>query len=265
MKKWKTEIFCGLFLFPLLMQAQEEKIKVNDRIGIEFGTNVFYGNTNAPDQIRISKSVYEYDDLYYGYPNSNQVLNNTYGGIKYESFFNNDRLGLSVGLRFSKFSSKINADWNQKYFIWLFSQTETTANYLTIKNIKQGNYYLGVPVELRYVISGKENSFPFDQYFKLGVAANYLLSTTNSVIFYDPAMTKYAGAVEETIKKPSPFNTWVYPVYGIRFGKIDNIWFNMEFNLLGFLIGKDVHPFIHQNVGMGLQLSVQIPLNKKIL
>jgi len=265
MKKWRIKICCGLIFIPLLMQAQEEKIKVNDRIGIEFGTNVFYGSANAPDQIRISKSVYEYDDLYYGYPNSNQVLNNIYGGIKYESFFYNNRFGFAAGLRFSKFSSEINADGNQKYFIWLFSQTETTANYLTVKNIKQGNYYLGVPLELRYVMSGKETSFPFDQYFKLGIAVNCLLSTTNSVIFYDPAMAKYAGAVEEAIKKPSPLNAWVYPVYGLRFSKIKNIWFNMEFNLLGFLIGKNAHPFIRQDIGMGVQLSVQIPLNKKIL
>jgi hypothetical protein len=74
-------------------------------------------------------------------------------------------------------------------------------------------------------------------------------------------MTKYTGAVTDAIEEPGSFNALIYPVYGIRLGKMKNIWFNLEAHAPAFCVGKKVHPFICSNAGMGLQLSVQIPLN----
>jgi len=258
MKIWTIIICCGLVLFPLLMQAQEQKI--SDRIGVELGSGGFFGTTVAPDRVRLSRSVYEYDDFHSDYPNSSQFLDINYGGVKYESFFYENRLGLATGLRFSEFSSKIGSDWERSYFIWLFRQDETTTDYLTIHRIKQKSYYIGIPLELRYFLSTGKKPL-FNQYIKLGAAVNYCLSTTNSITFYEQAMTKYTRAVEEQIGKPNPFNAWVYPTYGLRYDKIKNIWINMEIYLLGFFIGGKAHPFIHTETGMGVQFSVQIPLN----
>jgi len=261
MKKWKTVICCGLIFSPLLMQAQEEKVKINDRIGVEFGYNNSGGEIIVPDRVRASYSVYGYNDFYNGYPGSDQGLDNLYGGIRYETFFYDNRIGVSAGLRFSKFSSGMSAGVNQQYFLWLSSQSETTANYLTIRNIKQNNYYLGIPLEFRFLMR-KHDPF-FNHYLKLGVAVNCRLLTSNSIAFFDPAMTKYTGSVEEVIGKPGLFNTFIYPTYGIRLGKMDDIWFNLEYTF-PILLGGKVHSLINPYAGVGVQLSVQIPLNKKI-
>lgn len=258
MKNWKIMLCSGLVLCPLLLPAQE-KTTSSGRIGFEFGSNAFFGETIVPERIRASKSVH-YDDFCFSSPNPNQVLENHYGGIKYESFFNNNHLGLTVGLRFSQFSSKINTDWNHYYFVWLFRQDETATDYLTIQNIKQKNNYLGVPLELRYLLR-RWDSF-FNPYFKFGAAVNYCLSTTNSIAFFDPEMSRYSGAVSEEIEKPNLVNAWVYPAFGFKFGRMNKVWFNMEVHFPGFLIGEKAHPFIRPDVGMGIQLSMQIPLNK---
>ena len=251
-----------LMLIPMLMQAQE-KTTNNGRIGFEFGSNVFVGETIFPEQIR----AYNYNG-FFGFLHSvsdvTQGLENTYGGIKYESFFYKNRIGLTAGLRFSKSSSKITADERGKmYFFWLFRQDETTTDYLKIQEIKQKNNYLGIPLEFRYILKGDRDLF-FNQYFKLGAAVNYCLSTSNSVSFWDTAMNRYAGAVEKQIKKPNAINAWIYPAYGFKLGKMKNVWFNMEFHFPGFLIGKNAHPFFRSDVGIGAELSVQIPVNKII-
>jgi len=260
MKKWRTGICCGLIFFPLLMQAQEEKVKINDKIGVEFGYSSFGGKIIAPDRIRASSSEYEYDDFYNRQINSNQWLDNIYGSIKYETFFCDNRLGVAAGLRFSKFSYGINPDQDQQYFLWLSSQSETATNYLTIRNISQKNYYIGIPVELRFLLRKQDPLL--NHYVKLGVAVNYRLLTTNSVTFFAPEMIKYTGDVEGIVGKPGLFNTFIYPTYGFVLGDMEKVCVNMEFTV-PILIGGKVHTLFNPYAGVGMQLSVQIPINKK--
>jgi len=261
MKKWRKIIIgCGLVFFSFLLQAQEKATK-NYRIGFEFGSNVFFGETIAPDQVRESKSLYEYDDFHCGFPAPEETIDNFYGGIKLETFFRNNRLGFSTGLRFSELSSEINADWRYDYFMWLIRQDETTTDYLSIQKIRQKNYYIGIPFEFRFFVKKRIDSF-FNPYFKLGSSINYLVATNNSITFFDPAMNKYAGELGEQIGKPNSFYAWVYPVFGFRFGKSNNIWFNVEVNFPGFLIEDKAQTFTRTDVGMGIQLSLQIPINK---
>jgi len=258
MRNWKkTAIICGMILIPSFLHAQEGK--KSSRIGVEFGGNVFFGETIVPEQIRESTSLYEYDDFYCGFPSPEQELDNFYGGIKYETFFWNDRLGFSTGLRFSQLSSELNANWRYNYFLYRFRQNETSADYLAIQKIRQNNYYIGIPLECRVLLKKRTYSF-FNPYFKLGTSINYLVSTNNSITFNDPAMIRYNREVSEQINKPKSFYAWIYPVFGFRLGKMENVWFNMEVNFPGFLIEDKVHPFTRTDVGMGLQLSLQIPL-----
>ncbi|MCL1934608.1 MAG: PorT family protein [Candidatus Azobacteroides sp.] len=265
MKKREIGIWCGLVLFPLLLQAQEET-KCSDRIGFEFGGAGFFGKTLMPDRVRASKSASEGDNFFFGLPipNPNQIVDNMYAGIKYETFLRNDRFGLTAGLRFSQSSSEIRTDWFQDYYIWLFRQNETTTDYLSIRKIRQKSYYLGIPLEFRFLLKKRTSSF-FNPYVKLGAAINYRVSTTNSVTFFDSAMTQYAGAVSEQIEKPDAFYAWVYPAFGLKFGKIKNIWFNVEAHFPGFIIKNKALPFIRTDVGIGSQISIQIPLVKSHL
>ncbi|GHT62405.1 hypothetical protein AGMMS50239_15630 [Bacteroidia bacterium] len=242
------------------MQAQEKKT-VKGQIGFEFGVGSFFGGTVTPEQVRTSKS--KYDDFYCGFPGLGQEAETVYGGIKYEYIFCDNRLGFATGLRFSKISGKMSPNWNKSYFLWLFRQEGLNTDYLSIQNMTQKNYYLGVPLELRYIYPRRRDSF-FKQYVKLGVAVNCLVSTKNSIAFYDNAMTQYASTVNDAIEKPDLFNAYIYPAYGFKFGRLKDVSFNMEFHFPGFLVGNKAHPFIRQDFGVGMQLSVQMPVNKII-
>ncbi|MDR1610550.1 MAG: hypothetical protein LBS08_03465 [Candidatus Symbiothrix sp.] len=262
MKKWRIIISSCLFFSVILVQAQEKK-KVNGRIGFEFGISSVFGGTVTPDRIRANKSMYEYDDFYCGFPGPDQDAEIIYGGIKYEYPLWENRLGLSAGLRFSKISSEISPDWSYSHFLWLFRQEGQNTDYLSIRSITQKNYYLGVPLELRYFFPRRSDSF-FKQYVKLGVAVNYRLSTENSIAFYNNEMTQYADAVGKQVGKPASFNAYVYPAYGFRLGRIKDFWLNLEFQFPGFLAGKKAHSFIRQDFGVGMQMSLQMPLSKII-
>lgn len=259
MKKWKIIIGSCLVFSTLLAQAQEKKT-ANGRIGIEFGSGSVYGETVTPERIRASKSLNEWD-FFCGFPTGDQTAETVYSGIKYEYFLYNNRLGLTAGLRFSTLSSTLESN-NYRYFLWLFRQEDLNTDFLRIQNIKQRNCYLGIPLEIRF-FPKKRDSF-FKQYFKLGVATNYLLSSKNTIAFYDNTMSQYAGAVGKQIDKPDLFNAYIYPAYGFKFGKGKGVWFNMEFHFPGFLTGKKAHPFIRQNMGIGIQLSAQMPVSKII-
>jgi len=145
----------------------------------------------------------------------------------------------------------------------MLRQDETATDYLIMDKIGQKNYYLGVPVEVRYFLKKKRNrnkKSSFNAYAKMGTSVNYCFLSSNSIRFHDPAMNKYTNAIEEQIDKPSPFNAWIYPAFGFRMGRMQNFWINAEFHGPGFLIGEKAHPFIRQDAGMGIQISVQIPL-----
>jgi len=258
-KRNKIAILCGFIFFPILLQAQEAK--TGNRIGVEFGGNVFLGETIVPERVRESKSLYEEDGFSCGFPAPEQTVGNFYGGIKFESFFLKERLGFSAGLRFSRLSSEINAYWKYSYFMWLFRQNETTTDYLSIQKISQDNYYLGVPLELRFLLKKRTYS-AFNPYLKLGTSVNYRVSTKNSITFFDQAMIRHSGELNEQIENPKPFYAWVYPAFGFRFGRPKSIWFNMEFNFPGFLIEDKSQTFVRTDFGFGMEFSIQIPFSK---
>ena len=266
MKKFKIIVWCGLVLFPLLTFAQNGKI--NSRIGIEMGYHEFFGNTIVPDRVRSVKSVevYEtgyYGDYYGGYENkSDHTIDKAYIGIKYEALFLNNNIGISSGLRFSQLSATL--DHSKKYnsFIWLLHQEEQTSDYLTIRSIKQKNYYASVPLEIR--IFPKRNDRFFKTYFKIGGALNYRFSTNYNIDFLDNEMERHAKMVESQIDKPCTFSGFVFPAFGFRWGKNNYPWVNVEFQFPGFIIAERKHAFVDPNVGFGIQFSIQIPLKKTI-
>jgi len=263
MKKWKKTAFtCGLIVFPLLMQAQEAEI--SKRIGVEFGVNVFIGKTVIPervDQFRTDKSI-----------KSGNLINNTievpYVGIKYEQYYFEKRMEFSAGLRFSQFSSAIHGRSDfflffalDNSFLWRFHEDGTYIDYLNITRITQNSNYLGIPLEWTYLLKGG-NSY-FRPYVKVGVVVNKRLYTTNSVVFESEQMNQYADAVGKQVPKPNSFNSYFYPSLGFKLGKNYNSWSDLEIQYLPFIMGKKAHPFISDASGVGIQLSIKIPLNNK--
>lgn len=277
MKRFKWIIRCGLVLLPLSTLAQDEsanlvqKAKTGHRLGFEIGFHEFFGSTIVPDRVRSIQAVdvYEYDmrsdyygGCYYGgYDDkSAHAINKAYIGIKYETLFSNNNVGIASGLRFSQLWAQLDHNPKYDYFIWLLRQEGQTSDYLTIRSMKQKNHYLSVPLEIR--VFPKRSDRVFKNYFKIGGAFNYLYSTDYKIDFQDPFMSKYTEEVGDNIRKPCMYSAFIFPALGFRWGKNNYPWFNVEFQFPGFLIAQHKHAFVDPNVGFGMQFSLQFPLNK---
>ena len=265
-KKCKIIVWCGLVLLPLLTNAQ--KGNISSRIGIEMGYHEFFGNTIVPDRVRSIKSIEVYETDYYGsyyggYDNqSDHTIEKAYIGIKYEALFANNTVGISSGLRFSQLSATLDHSSKYNSFVWLLHQEEQVSDYLAIRSINQKSHYLSVPLEIR-VFPKRSDRF-FKTYFKLGGALNYRFSTNYKIDFLYDEMDKYANTVGSQIDKPCTFSGFISPAFGLRWGRNNNPWVNVELQFPGFIIAKRKHAFVDPNVGFGLQFSIQIPLTKTI-
>lgn len=255
MKNRKTIILFGLLFIPLLIVAQEEKI--SSRIGFDLNFGGFWGKTLTPERVRPGQTLRATGLGAYSV------------GIKYEQFFCDNQLGFAVGLRVSQYSSSIRGEYRglflfvpiRDFFYWQFHQEGVYTDYLKINKITQKNNYLGIPLELRYF--PKKGDFAFKTYLKIGVALNYLLSSSNSIEFANNQMDTFSSKVEKQMEQPNSFHSYIYPAFGMKFGKNHRTWFNMEFHFPGFLVGKKHHPFIQPGVGLRMQLALQIPLKKQ--
>ena len=92
---------------------------------------------------------------------------------------------------------------------------------------------------------------------------NYRFSTGYNIDFQDNNMKKHASLVGSQISKPCTFSGFVFPAFGLRWGRNDNPWFNVEFQFPGFIIAERKHAFVEPEIGFGMQISYQIPLTKK--
>ena len=260
-----TAIICGLIFFPLLVQAQQvQEAKISALIGVELGFSEFIGKAVIPervDQFRTDNPI-ESGNLF---KNSIEV---SYVGIKYEQYFSEKRMEFAAGLRFSQFSSAIHGksslflfDTYDDPFLWRFGEDGIYIDYLNITRINQIGNYLGIPLEWSYLLRGSDAFFR--PYVKVGVVVNKLLSTTNLIMFDNEQMNQYADAVGKQLPKPNFFNSYFYPTLGFKLGKDHYVCLNMEIQYMPFIMAKKAHPFISGSSGVGVQLSLQIPLNKK--
>jgi len=255
MKNRTIIICCGLLFISLFVLAQDEKI--SSRIGVNLGFGGFLGKVVELD--RISSHI------------KGSGLGIASGGVKYEQFFSENQLGFAVGLQFSQYSATIQSDGKEKtvfvFFVipvrirdpirWRYNYGE----YLKIHSIKQTNYHLGIPLELRYFPKKTDAVFKF--YYKFGATVNFLLSSTNSVEFGNNIMEIDAREVDKQIEKPGVVHTYFYPAFGMKFFRNHRVWLNMEIQIPGILIGKNAHPFIKPFVGLKLQQALQFPIKKQ--
>ena len=265
-KRCKIIVWCGLVLLPLLSYAQ--KGQINSRIGIEMGFHEFFGNTIVPDRVRSVKSVEVFEiDAYEGYyggyeDESYHPLSKAYIGINYEALFSNNTIGILSGIRFSQLSATLDHSSKYNSFIWLLHQEEQSSNYLTIRSINQKSHYVSIPLEIRFFPKKRDRSFK--NYFKIGGALNYRFSTSYHIDFQEQEMEKHANTVGNQINKPCTFSGFIFPAFGLRWGKNNYPWVNVELQFPGFLIAQRKHAFVDPQFGFGIKFSVQMPLNKSI-
>jgi len=126
------------------------------RVGVEAGVNLLFdAKVNKPPQIRENQSYYlDDDDHYYGgFVSNYQSPGLFYLGFKAE-YTLSKRFAASAGMRFSYKNTTLDSD--KDYFLWRVSESLTGTNYVKIKSITQRNYYIGVPMEIRFFPSEKD-------------------------------------------------------------------------------------------------------------
>jgi hypothetical protein len=264
MKKF-TVFLILLALLVAKIQAQTEIIYEIPRLhlGIEVGVNPIFGTINTPENIRQSQAYYhDIDHDYYGgyiYSQYQDVVSYSFG-IKPE-YLIKKRLALATGIRFHLCRSYLYSDGDA--FLWKISETETSADYVKIKNISQKNYYLELPFEVR--LFPREKDYIVRQYFVFGTSFSFLVASTGDVQFKNPKMIKYASEVLACIGPPNFFQGTIYAGVGLKFGRMRYPFGNIEvhFPTLTFCKAKPNSFTEIGVVGIRFLTTLNIPVNRK--
>ena len=266
----KRAVIFGIFmLFISHIQADSgDTITITTprlRVGVEAGVNLLFdAKINKPPQIRENQSYYydTYDKDYYGgFVSNTQSPSLFYLGLKAE-YSLSKRFAVSTGIRFSYKKAELNSD--RDYFLWRISENKTSTNYVKIKSITQKNYYLGVPMEIRFFPNEKD--YVVRHYFILGTALNFLLASTNEVAFVNPAMEKHSAEIASQINEPNFFYGLFYVGIGLKFGKMNYPFGNLEVHFPIATYGNTKSDAFLKMIGYGgaaFRTTLYIPIVKE--
>jgi len=258
-------------IYSLQIQAQDTiTYKIPRlRLGIEAGVNYFFGTINKPNMIRESRSYY------YTSGNQSSADNDYYGGFISQSssfaaysfglkleYVLHKRVAISSGLRFSFYKATLFSDRN--YFLWKISETETSSNYIKIKNLSQKNYYLAIPLEVRFFFT--ERDFFARFYLIAGNSFNFLIASSDHVEFQNPKMEKYNSTVKQHIGRTNLFYGSFYLGIGLKLGKVNYPFGNIEFFCPIVNLAKHrANAFVYLDAipAMGIRTTLNIPMVRK--
>ncbi|PZR41552.1 MAG: hypothetical protein DI538_01040 [Azospira oryzae] len=223
--------------------------------GIEMGTIVYGNSIKEKDYIRKLSS---------GTSHFSGSLTTSYYGLNLERTFFNDRLGIIAGARYSNSISSVGLTGffhrHFDYFYLRISEEGTTTTYLKTQQLKQVSHYLGIPLEVRYLLF---NSRFTGLYFKVGSVFDFLVKSKNEV---DLAVTTSSFDLENTaankLGTPDNFCPSLYGGIGLRLGRGAPL-FNIEITLPSVQLNSNYSTLINPHAGGGLRLMFQIPLKTK--
>lgn len=273
MKKY-IFILCVIALFITHIQAQDTELKISTkakdtlslprlRLGVEAGINILSAETIKPEMIRENQSYYFDDDydFHCGFVPSGQIYFLSYAGLKLE-YSLSKRFAVSAGIRFSY--NKTTFDSDREYFLWKISESDLSTNFIKINNIVQKNYYIGVPLSVRFFPNEKD--YHVRHYFVAGTVLNFLVSSSQDVEFSKKSMEKYESQILEQIGEPATFQGTFFAGIGLKFGKLKYPVGNIELHFPVVLYGKEnVNSLVKTKgaFGMALYTMFQIPIFKK--
>jgi hypothetical protein len=139
--------------------------------------------------------------------------------------------------------------------------------YVQIKDIRQNNYLLGIPLEVRYFPNRRE--LPFQHYFKLGTSFNYRILHTSKVNFAKESMKKYDNEVQNQLSDVNnAFSALIFGAVGFKIGRYKDgkkaPWGNIEFQIPIMLTNNSFAFAGMYGFGAGFQMSFQIPIGKNV-
>lgn len=139
-----------------------------------------------------------------------------FAGVKIEKKDAQERFGLATGIRFTGLQSRIYRSGNPQFFFLLHRQTGTTTEYLSVSELRELSYYLGIPLEFHIYTNRRRRNRWF---FMGGGEWNLHLRTKKEVQFHDPAMHIYESGVKEILGNPGSWYASFYIGAGLILGK----------------------------------------------
>jgi hypothetical protein len=232
-------------------------------ISAEAGMDALGSDLLFKDNIR--GDVPQYDNMGEPTQSLKNLFYKDYVGLKTEIFSLNQKLGFSVGLRYTRMHALLgkttySSTSTASFFYLLYSQKGTTTEYLKVKQIDQKSDYIGIPLEFRYFAFKLD---PFMGYLKAGVEFDYRMQTKTNVAFYDNTMNTYQGYVVRMVGTPRSFSSVFYAAVGVRLGKPSKPCANLEINLPTVFLTPESTGLVNPQAGTGFQLSIQIPIPSK--
>ncbi|MDR1652369.1 MAG: outer membrane beta-barrel protein [Prevotellaceae bacterium] len=267
----KKKILTLILFAPLALAAQVQHTHEYSRLrwGIEVGFEAFSGDAITIPQIRESRSGYygpEYIsdfDLYYcGFMFPKYDYTRYFVGFKPEYSLNH-HFAVAAGLRFAYNNSVFNSD--RDYFLWKVKEEGLTTNYVRVTSVTQNNFYVGIPLELKIFTS--RSDLRVRQYFKTGFVFNALVTSDLNVNFEDAAMAKYGEQISRQVKKPARFGAQAIFGVGLKLGRMNHPFGNIEFQIPVNLLNKQrASSFIYQpSVSFAMVATINIPAGKQKL
>jgi hypothetical protein len=264
MRKINFIVLLALFFCVSGSFAQtDSKEHHNIRWGIVASIGNFWGDREETDRLREYNSA---SDREYscGIVYDRQHISMVNMGLNAEYFLYHNRIGLSGGLHLTQIYADLHSDGN--YFYWLESSGVNAANYLRINDIEQTNYYIAVPLEVKYFTKRRESLWQL--YAKLGLSLNCKISDKTTVFFHEDAMNKYDATVKSQLpNERSPFFAYLYPAVGVRVGRPNQPQLNFELHLSNLMLSSPrLAPFVTPKAlnGASAQVSISFPLNKNV-
>ncbi|MDO9255959.1 MAG: hypothetical protein Q7U54_10640 [Bacteroidales bacterium] len=256
--KIKSLLFL-LCLYTGISSAQETRQKF---IGAEAG--IVFIESEMPNLDYIRGEIASYPG---GYTNSSLtgLSYKSYFGIKPGYFTLNNKLGIQVGIRFTRINNSVGKNSylvnTTDYFYFLYREDGVNTEYLKVNQIIQKSDYLGIPVEISY--------FPFNPrlfrfYFKIGAELNFRLQTRTDIVFNDDAMEIYQTELAAKVGQPGTLNISAYGAAGVRLGRESKPSFSVELSLPCLFLTTESSGLANPLFGSGIQVNYQIPIKSKV-
>jgi hypothetical protein len=186
MTKYLTTV---LFVSLATVALAQDRLKT---IAFEIGGDLIGCQAEANDFIRDDTPT----TRYWNSNTSNRfgVMHRLYAGAKLEGRFKNEKFSVGFGARlsrlegiYSKANYRYQYDQSQpsEFFYFVLNLDATTTELLRVKAISQPAYYLGVPIEFRFIPFEKRR---FKAYVKVSTDFNFKLQSSTNVDFVDDGM-----------------------------------------------------------------------------
>jgi hypothetical protein len=239
--------------------AQKNNIKF---LGIEGGASWFQNEILNKDYLRGDVPSYYSAGTTASYANCKMYIN--YAGINSEFFLFKNKLGIMAGLNYSRLTSSINKNGyesnSNNFFYFLYRQDGVNTEYLKINEIYQKSDYVGIPIELRYLLF---KPHPFRPYFKIGAEFSYRFHTKTEVDFINNAMEIYKQGVIEKYDQPESFSSLMNGAIGLRIGNESTVAVNLEIRMFSVYLSSSPSSLADPMTGGGFRLEIQVPLKSK--